>query len=127
MAEALDPSSSRNVIALDALAEDLSWLVPAHFLVEVVSALRGRMLGRAITVDQFEAAVAALARAEVDEHPIGPLLPRMRQLAANATAYDAAYVALAEQAEATLLTMDAKLARVPGARCAVRVMPPAGA
>ena len=118
MAEALDPSSARRLDALDVLGEDLSWLVPGHFLVGVASALRGRMLGGAITPEQL----AALEQADVDEHSIAPLLRRMGDLAANATAYDAAYVALAERAGADLVTMDAKLARTPGATCVVRLL-----
>lgn len=42
------------------------------------------------------------------------LLPRIWELRANMTAYDAAYVALAEVLDAPLLTRDAKLARSPG-------------
>lgn len=43
-----------------------------------------------------------------------PLLPRIWELRANLTAYDAAYVALAEATHATLVTSDAKLAGSPG-------------
>lgn len=42
------------------------------------------------------------------------LLPRIWELRANMTAYDAAYVALAEVLDAPLLTRDAKLARSTG-------------
>lgn len=38
------------------------------------------------------------------------------------TAYDAAYVALAETLGATLLTMDAKLTRTPGHRATIEVL-----
>lgn len=122
MAEALDPSSSRTFRALDALAEDLSWIVPAHFLVEVASALRGRLLARAITEEQFLHALTTLRAADVDEHSIAPLLGRIAELAPNATTYDAAYVALAERHGVDVVTMDAKLARIPGATCTVRVL-----
>ena len=37
------------------------------------------------------------------------------------TAYDAAYVALAEALDAPLVTMDARLAQAPGIRAAVEV------
>jgi predicted nucleic acid-binding protein len=39
------------------------------------------------------------------------------------SAYDAAYVALAEALDASLLTADARLARAPGLRCPVTVVP----
>jgi predicted nucleic acid-binding protein len=47
---------------------------------------------------------------------------RIVALAANATAYDAAYIALAEALDADLLTSDARLARVPDIACTVRVL-----
>lgn len=42
------------------------------------------------------------------------LLPRIWELRHNLSAYDAAYIALAEALDATLLTCDAPLARAPG-------------
>jgi predicted nucleic acid-binding protein len=50
-----------------------------------------------------------------------PLLPRIWELRDNVTSYDAAYVALAELLDVTLLTTDARLARAPGPRCAVEL------
>jgi predicted nucleic acid-binding protein len=38
------------------------------------------------------------------------------------TVYDAAYVALAENLDATLLTADRRLANAPGARCAFELL-----
>ena len=43
-----------------------------------------------------------------------PFLPRIWDLRSNLTAYDAAYVSLAESLDAPLLTCDAKLATAPG-------------
>jgi len=51
----------------------------------------------------------------------GPLLERAWDLRDNVRGYDALYVALAEGLEATLLTLDARLARAPGPRCRVIV------
>ena len=50
------------------------------------------------------------------------LWPRAWELRTNLTAYDALYVALAEQLGATLLTADARAARAPGLLCPVEVM-----
>lgn len=50
-----------------------------------------------------------------------PLLERVWELRDNVRAYDALYVALAEALDATLLTLDARLAGAPGARCRVEV------
>lgn len=48
-----------------------------------------------------------------------PLLKRIFELRANATAYGAAYLALAEALNAPLITHDRKLSRVPGHRARV--------
>jgi len=49
------------------------------------------------------------------------LLPRIRALRRNVTAYDAAYPALAEALGATLVTRDCALARAPGHKARVEV------
>ncbi|WP_200921769.1 type II toxin-antitoxin system VapC family toxin [Agromyces sp. Leaf222] len=46
---------------------------------------------------------------------------RTWRLRHNLSSYDAAYVALAELTDATLLTRDARLARAPGIQCRVVV------
>lgn len=51
-----------------------------------------------------------------------PLLARIWELRDNLTAYDAAYVALAEALDALLLTADGPLERAPGVRCEVEVL-----
>lgn len=59
-----------------------------------------------------------LAGLPVRRMPLAPLLDRMWELRADVTAYDAAYVALAERLAAPAITCDAKLAAVSGTRCA---------
>jgi predicted nucleic acid-binding protein len=44
---------------------------------------------------------------------------RVWELAQSLTVFDAAYVAVAEMAEAPLLTLDRRLERAPGIRCQV--------
>lgn len=113
----LDPT--KDLPALDIhLASDTHWVVPEHFLIEVTQALRGLWLRGGLTEPQLDRALDALAAAHFDVWPTRPLLPRVRELMPNASAYDAAYVALAEEIASPLLTMDAKLTRVPGAQCA---------
>ena len=55
----------------------------------------------------------------VSRHSVVGLLPRIWQLRANLTAYDAAYVALAEALDCPLLTADRHLAGAPGVRATV--------
>jgi predicted nucleic acid-binding protein len=52
----------------------------------------------------------------------GPLLHRMWVLGDNCSAYDAAYVALAEEFGASLLTLDVRLARAVGHRATIEVV-----
>jgi predicted nucleic acid-binding protein len=51
-----------------------------------------------------------------------PLLWRCWSIRDNLTTYDAAYVALAEQLDVTLVTSDLRLSRVPGLRCEVELL-----
>lgn len=46
---------------------------------------------------------------------------RAWELRTNLSAYDALYVALAEQLDTSLFTADARLARAPGLRCVVEL------
>lgn len=101
---------------------DSQWIVPEHWLVEVLSVIRGNLLGAKIKPDLAADAVAAAAAFD----PIVPrtrvLAPRIWELRGNLTTYGAAYVAAAEQYRCMLVTTDARLARAPGARCAVEVI-----
>ena len=108
--------SSSPVLA-DHAAANGHWLAPEHFTIEVVSALRGAWLDGTLTDTTFPVAVQRLADAGVQTWPVRPLLPRVVELAANASVYDAASVALAEHLDVPLLTDDRRLSRVPGIRC----------
>lgn len=105
-----------------ALRADSRWLVPEPWLVEVLSVIRGTLLGGKITPDH--AADAATAAAALDPVVVRTRLTAARiwELRANLTTYDAAYVAAAEQYSCPLVTTDARLARAPGIHCAVNVI-----
>lgn len=59
----------------------------------------------------------------VARYPHVPLADRMWELRHNMTAYDAAFVVLAEILAVPLITCDARLARAPGHRAAVEMFP----
>lgn len=102
--------------------EDLA--APAHLYVEVSNVLR-----RAVLAGRLGADVGALAHRDLVElsltsFPFEPLADRVWELHPGVTAYDAAYVALAEVLEAPLWTLDRRLAAAPGPRCAFRLPQP---
>jgi predicted nucleic acid-binding protein len=103
----------------DLLERDGHWVVPEHFSIEALNALRGGFLGGKVDDLGLARAVRSLADAQLDVWPTAPLIPRIVQLVRNATAYDAAYIALAEDLHCPIVASDAKLARIPGIRCRV--------
>jgi predicted nucleic acid-binding protein len=58
----------------------------------------------------------------VTRYPHEPFLARIWELRRNLTAYDAAYIALAEVLHAPLVTCDHALASAPGHRATVKVV-----
>ncbi len=64
-----------------------------------------------------------LAELAVEMWPYAALAARVWDLRANMTSYDASYVAVAEAAGATLVTLDQHLARSPGISCRIAVAP----
>lgn len=81
---------------------------------EVVHALRRRDLRGLISDERALEAIADFATLPIRRYPHEPFLRRMWHLRQNVTAYDAAYVALAESLDAPLVTRDARLARSSG-------------
>lgn len=84
---------------------------PAHLDAEVLSAL-GR-LERAGEAEPAEVtrALDRLVRLPVERLPLARLIPRAWELRENIALRDGFYVACAEMLGATLLTLDARLAR----------------
>ena len=81
---------------------------------EVLNVLRRYVQAGTVAADRAEAAIRRLDELDLQRHRHGPMLPRVWSRRANLTAYDAAYVALAEVVGGPLLTMDARLSRTPG-------------
>ena len=85
--------------------------VPALCDVEVTSVLRRALLAGRMSSERAATAVADYLDLPLARHGHQALLARILELRANFSAYDAAYVALAERLGAVLLTADAPLAR----------------
>ena len=77
---------------------------------------------RSETATQFSFDVADMG---IAKHPHEPLAGRIWELRDNLSAYDAAFVALAEQLAAPLITCDAHLARAPGHSATIELFLPA--
>ena len=102
-----------------ALAREVA--VPDLADVETVAVLRKRWLAGDITARRFKAAVQDLVALPMVRYPTGPFMTRAYELRANVTAYDTAYVALAEALACTLLTADGRLARAPAVACKIEI------
>jgi predicted nucleic acid-binding protein len=90
---------------------------------EVLHALRRRVAQGVLTETEGRRALDAFENLAFTRHAAAPLRSRIWELRHNLSAYDATYVALAEALGATsLLTTDARLARVPGLGCAIEVV-----
>jgi predicted nucleic acid-binding protein len=106
----------RETVAARLAAGD-ALVAPAHLDAEVVSALRGLTRPRPTLAAAVPQALRHLATFPIKRIPLAPLLQRIWELRDNLTAYDAAYVTLAERIDGPLVTCDGKLAGVPGPRC----------
>jgi predicted nucleic acid-binding protein len=110
-----DGSWARDALRGETLA------APSHLYVEASNVFR-----RAVLAGRLSAEVGALAHRDLVElsvtsFPFEPLAERVWELHPGVTAYDAAYVALAEELGAPLFTLDRRLAAAPGPRCAFRL------
>ncbi len=90
---------------------------------EVASGLCRRVAAQQLAAADGWTALDRWRRLGMTRYPVYALLDRIWQLRDNVSAYDASYVALAEQLDCALLTADARLSRIPDARCPITVVP----
>jgi len=90
---------------------------PAYLDAEIVSALRGLSRPNPTLRAAVPSALRHLASFPIRRMPLAPLLQRIWHLRENLTAYDAAYVALAERLDSPLVTCDGKLTGASGPQC----------
>ena len=86
-----------------------SFLVPHLIDVEVVSAIRRLAAGQRIDAHRSAQLLRGLAALPAERYAHTPLIGRIWELRHNFTAYDAAYIALAEATGSVLYTCDEKL------------------
>jgi predicted nucleic acid-binding protein len=114
------PRAKRILEMLDKHADEIS--APSLIDVEVCHVLRRYVMLKVVGAQRSKEAVEDLAEFPLERFPHAVLLSRMWQLSNNLTAYDAAYVALAESLECALLTCDGKLASAKGHRAAIKLI-----
>ncbi|GHC85836.1 ribonuclease VapC [Nocardiopsis terrae] len=112
-----------STVARRVVGANTEWYAPSHQPLELLSSLRGLVLGRKVSLADAEAArklygLQAITHVGV----VGSVADRVWELRHDLTAYDAAYVAVAEALDCALVTGDARLAAAPGLRCEVRVI-----
>ena len=95
-------------------------LAAPHLMpVEVASVLRRAELAGDLSADTGALAHADLLDLAVGLYPYELFGPRIWELRETVTAYDAWYIALAEELDATLVTLDVRLSNAPGPRCPI--------
>ena len=94
-----------------------------HLLdLEVVHALRRYETKGVLSRARAEEVLDDFSDLDILRYPHDDFLRRIWALRKNVTAYDAAYLALAEALHAPLVTTDEKLARSPGHKARVEVV-----
>jgi predicted nucleic acid-binding protein len=102
---------------------DVDLHIPALCDVEVAAALRRAILRTALPEQRAAAALHDYVDLPLVRHGHQSLIERILELRSNFSAYDATYVALAEQISAELLTADRRLTQAVQAHTKVRTLP----
>lgn len=104
------------------LDEDPDQAAPHVVDVEVLGVVRRELLAGRLDQTAADQAIEDLRDWPGERYGHRPFLARAWELRSNVRGWDAFYVALAEALGATLITMDGRLARVPGLACQVTVV-----
>ncbi len=116
------PSAAR--VARRVIEAGRSLHAPHLIDLEVAQVLRRYTSAREVSVARAEQAFEDFRRIPLTRYPHAVLLPRIWQLRNSLSAYDAAYVALAEAIDAPLVTADGKLGRSHGHDAEIEVFEP---
>ena len=89
---------------------------------EIAQVIRRYTSASEITPERGSQAIEDLIDFRISRYPHDILLSRIWDLRSNMTAYDAAYVTLAEVLNVPLFTRDARLARSVGSRAKIQLI-----
>ena len=84
--------------------------MPEHFHIEVMSALRRRLLHSDLSEVGAARALASLTALRAVSYPVRELIVPIWDMRTNLSVYDAAYLALAQRLGVGLVTLDTALA-----------------
>jgi predicted nucleic acid-binding protein len=127
----LDASAAIELLLASRVGRDLAQRIadprvsmhaPHLLAVEVAQVARRLAATGVLTQARAAQVIDDLGALGIAHYEHEPLLSRMWALRENLTAYDAAYVSLAEVLEAPLLTLDSKLANAPGHHAQVELL-----
>jgi len=102
-------------------SRDESLHAPHLLDIEVAHVLRRLLRENKVSSQSADELIQDLLNLRLTRYPHSILLPRIWELRHNFSAYDAAYVALSEELDATLLTRDARLGSASGHAARVEV------
>lgn len=122
VANALGDDGASGRRARELLAAEHDIVAPELVDVECAAVFRRRWLAGTMSSERFDVALADLVALPLTRYAVLALLPRVGELRATVTAYDACYVALAEALDAELVTADQRLTRAPGPSCRMRLV-----
>ena len=103
-----------NPALITRLADDGDLHAPHLIDIEILNALRGLVRGGQLSEDRAQDLRTDVEDLAITRYGHQPLADRIWMLRQNLTAYDAAFVALAEALAVPLITCDARLAKAPG-------------
>ena len=122
LVDLLRGSDDRDAIEHRLLAGSESLHAPHLVDLEILQALRRFVLFGEMSRDRAEEVLVDLYDLRLDRYPHTELVSRIWELRDSLTAYDAAYVALAEALDAPLVTRDTRLARTCGHRARIELI-----
>lgn len=120
--ELLVQSERAEAIAAAVFAPGQQMHAPYLLDIEVLQVLRRLIQRKEMVPARASAALGDYAGMTMERHAHTPLLLRVFELRDSMTAYDGAYVALAEALDAPLVTCDSRLARSHGHRAKITLI-----